>query len=64
MNISDLDKMIDTLKKNDLIKESEVKSLCLKAKEILVKEDNVEQINAPVTVKIKKYFKFLSILKL
>ena len=33
------------------IKESEVKSLCQKAREILVDESNVQRVDAPVTVK-------------
>jgi serine/threonine-protein phosphatase 4 catalytic subunit len=47
---SDLDKQIATLKKCEIIKESEVKALCNKAREILVEEANVEKVFAPVTV--------------
>lgn len=50
MSISDLDRQIEQLKKCDLIKETEVKSLCKKAKEILVEEGNVQPVLAPVTV--------------
>lgn len=35
---ADLDKQIDQLKKCEYIKESEVKALCDRAKEILLKE--------------------------
>jgi len=47
---SDLDRQIDQLKRCELIKESEVKILCQKAKEILVEEANVQRVYAPVTV--------------
>jgi serine/threonine-protein phosphatase 4 catalytic subunit len=49
-SISDLDRQIATLKKCEIIKESEVKALCNKAREILVEEANVEKVFAPVTV--------------
>jgi serine/threonine-protein phosphatase 4 catalytic subunit len=45
-----LDKNIELLKKCEIIKESEVKELCEKAKEILFEESNVQYIEAPVTV--------------
>ena len=47
---SDLDRYIDQLKKCEGITESEVKSLCAKAREILVEESNVQRVDAPVTV--------------
>jgi len=37
----DLDQWIEQLKKCEYIKESEVKSLCQRAKEILIEESNV-----------------------
>jgi serine/threonine-protein phosphatase 4 catalytic subunit len=40
------------LKKCEYIKESEVKALCDRAKEILMKEENVEKVEAPITVSI------------
>lgn len=49
-SISDLDRQIATLKRCEIIKESEVKALCNKAREILVEEANVERVYAPVTV--------------
>lgn len=50
LSTDDLDRFIEQLKKCEFIKESEVKSLCLKAREILTEEGNVLQIHAPVTV--------------
>ncbi|KAL7220460.1 hypothetical protein ACSBR2_013357 [Camellia fascicularis] len=47
--MSDLDSQIERLKKCEPLKESEVKSLCLKAMEILVEESNVQRVDAPVT---------------
>lgn len=41
---------IDQLKRCEAISESQVKDLCLKAREILVEEANVQWIDAPVTV--------------
>lgn len=46
----DVDKLIESLKKCELIKENEVKELCDKAKEILKEESNVQKVNAPVTI--------------
>lgn len=48
--MSDLDRQIEQLKNCEPLKESEVKSLCLKAMEILVEESNVQRVDAPVTV--------------
>uniref|UniRef100_A0A164Y1T4 protein-serine/threonine phosphatase n=1 Tax=Daucus carota subsp. sativus TaxID=79200 RepID=A0A164Y1T4_DAUCS len=48
--MSELDRQIEQLKKCEPLKESEVKSLCLKAMEILVEESNVQRVDAPVTV--------------
>jgi hypothetical protein len=47
---SDLDRMIATLRRCEVLKESEVKVLCQKAMEILVEESNVQRIDSPVTV--------------
>ena len=46
----DLDKWIDQLKKCEYIKESEVKTLCQRAKDILIEESNVQNVESPVTV--------------
>lgn len=51
---ADLDRQIEQLRRCEIIKESEVKALCAKAREILVEESNVQRIDSPVTVsKIK-----------
>ncbi|CAN8016498.1 unnamed protein product, partial [Ixodes persulcatus] len=47
---SDLDRQIEQLRRCEIIKESEVKSLCAKAREILVEESNVQRVDSPVTV--------------
>ncbi|KAL4500545.1 hypothetical protein ABPG72_002969 [Tetrahymena utriculariae] len=47
---SELDQIIETLKKCECIKENEVKNLCNKAREILVEESNVQRVDAPVTI--------------
>lgn len=46
---SDLDRQIAQLKRCEFLKESEVKALCDRAREILVDEGNVQRVNAPVT---------------
>ena len=47
---SDLDRQIEQLRRCEVIKESEVKALCAKAREILVEESNVQRVDSPVTV--------------
>ena len=49
-DISDLDRQIEQLRRCEVIKESEVKALCGKAREILVEESNVQRVDSPVTV--------------
>ena len=61
VSISDLDEQIERLKKCEYLKESEVKALCDKAREILIDESNVQRVDAPVTVR-KLEFSFASIL--
>jgi translation initiation factor 2 beta subunit (eIF-2beta)/eIF-5 len=46
----EIEKYIETLKKCEYIQEKEVKFLCDKAKEILIKEENVVYLNSPITV--------------
>ena len=55
---SELDKYIENLKKCEYIQDDRaVKKLCEKAKELLIKEENVIYLNAPITVrKIIKFF--------
>lgn len=50
--MSDLDRQIEQLRRCEIIKESEVKALCSKAREILVEESNVQRVDSPVTVSI------------
>merc|ERR1712029_640994 len=47
---SDLDRQIEQLWRCEAITESEVKTLCAKAREILVEESNVQRVDSPVTV--------------
>ena len=49
----DLDQWIEQLKKCEYIKESEVKTLCQRAKEILIEESNVQNVESPVTVSVR-----------
>ena len=46
----EIDKWIEKLKKCELIKESEVKALYLRGKEILNEENNVVEVSSPVTI--------------
>lgn len=48
---SELDRQIEQLRRCEHIKESEVKLLCTKAREILIEEPNVVKIGAPITVR-------------
>lgn len=47
-----MDRYIEQLRRGEYLKESEVKSLCVKAREILVDESNVQRVDAPVTVSV------------
>jgi hypothetical protein len=49
-DLSDLDRQLEQLRRCELIKESEVKTLCTKAREILVEESNVQSVDSPVTI--------------
>jgi hypothetical protein len=51
-SINDLDRQIEQLKRCEHLKESEVKALCARAREILVDESNVQRVDAPVTVSV------------
>jgi len=48
--MSSLDQQVEQLKRCEYLKESDVKSLCQKAREILVDESNVQRVDAPVTI--------------
>ena len=50
VTVSDLDRQIAALRRCEYLKESEVKAICSKAREILVDESNVQRVDAPVTV--------------
>jgi hypothetical protein len=54
MPSSDLDQIIEQLLRCEIIKEKEVKELCNKAREILLEESNVQRVDAPVTVRLRK----------
>ena len=47
---SDLDRQIGMLMRCQYLKETEVRQLCERAREILVDEANVQQVSSPVTV--------------
>ncbi len=51
MGNSCLDEQIERLKRCEYLREGEVKALCLRAREILVDESNVQRVDAPVTVR-------------
>eukprot|EP01126_Amoeba_proteus_P045054 TRINITY_DN5030_c0_g2_i6.p1 TRINITY_DN5030_c0_g2~~TRINITY_DN5030_c0_g2_i6.p1 ORF type:complete len:135 (-),score=24.06 TRINITY_DN5030_c0_g2_i6:728-1132(-) len=53
--LSDIDRQLAQLKRCELIKESEVKALCAKAREILIEEKNIIYIKPPVTVSIDEF---------
>lgn len=50
LSLGDIDRQLEQLKRCELIKESEVKALCAKAREILMEEENIIRISPPVTV--------------
>ena len=53
---SELDKYIEQLKSCKYIQDDRaVKKLCEKAKELLMKEENVIYLNAPITVSNQNY---------
>ncbi|KAK9897262.1 serine/threonine protein phosphatase [Cystobasidium minutum MCA 4210] len=47
---SDLDRQIEQLRRCEYISEPQVKELCLKAREILIEEANVQAVDSPVTI--------------
>lgn len=58
VSIANLDEQIERLKKCEYLKESEVKALCDRAREILIDESNVQKVEAPVTVRVSFNFFF------
>ena len=57
-SVSDLDRQIAALRRCEYLKESEVKAICAKAREILVDESNVQRVDAPVTVSGNLFFRY------
>ena len=49
---ADLDRQIEQLKRCECIKESEVRDLCNKARDILLEESNIQNIFSPITVRL------------
>lgn len=50
MSTTDLDRNIEQLLRCEILKESQVKDLCNRARDILIEESNVQRVDAPVTV--------------
>ncbi len=48
----DLDRYIEQLMRCEYLKESEVKALCARAREVFLDESNVQSVQAPVTVSL------------
>jgi len=61
---AELDQQIAQLKQCEYLKESEVKTLCNKAKEILNAEENVQAISAPITICGDIHGQFFDLLEL
>ena len=55
IDLSDLDKQIEQLRKCEIIKENDVKSLCAKAREILGRNSLIL-----ITAALEKYFLYFS----
>ena len=55
-SVTSLDSQIERLKRCEYLRENEVKALCLRAREILVDEGNVQRVDAPVTVSLYYVF--------
>lgn len=49
----DLDGWIQRLRRCEVLTEAEVRSLCWKAREILIEEPNIQPVQSPVTVRAK-----------
>ncbi|KAK7049912.1 phosphoprotein phosphatase PP4 catalytic subunit [Paramarasmius palmivorus] len=61
---SDLDRQIEQLTRCETISEEEVKRLCLKAREILIEEGNVQVVDSPVTLCGDIHGQFFDLLEL
>lgn len=64
MTIAELDTWIEQLKRCEYLNEVEVKSLCEKARELLVEESNVQTVQAPVTIAGDIHGQFYDLLEL
>jgi hypothetical protein len=63
-SFSDLDEQIERLKRCEYLKESEVKTLCDKAREILLEESNVQLVDAPCTVSTYLAYRYINLEKI
>lgn len=52
MSVLELDEAIEKLYRCELISENDAKDVCLRAREVLMQEDNVVKVDAPVTVRM------------
>uniref|UniRef100_A0A7E4VB17 Serine/threonine-protein phosphatase n=1 Tax=Panagrellus redivivus TaxID=6233 RepID=A0A7E4VB17_PANRE len=62
--VGELEGQIERLMRCETLTENEVKSLCSKAKEILIQEGNVQNIDAPVTICGDVHGQFYDLLEL
>eukprot|EP01047_Picozoa_sp_COSAG01_P057206 COSAG01_NODE_6584_length_3593_cov_16.318260_7_plen_72_part_00 len=49
-NVAEMDQLIALLKERKLPSELQIKEVCEKATAILLEEDNVQEVRAPVTI--------------
>lgn len=61
---ADVDRLLESLKNAVLIKEHEVKTLCDKAREILIEESNLVRVKSPVSVSTTRSSRIISSRKL
>ena len=48
--VFDVDMLLEKALKGELLEELQINLMCLKAREILIKEENVKNVSAPVTI--------------
>lgn len=51
--VSPCNRQIEQLRRCEPISEQQVKDLCMKAREILIEEGNVQYVDSPVTVSVE-----------